>query len=176
MRSKLPAWLNFPFILASAWFVGLFMLYWMYQITDISFTETVKWLLVFAVAFTLVPYKYVLKIVTIEYSHLLALNVIGFGPFFTGLFLVLNMLFASPPTVKTYVIERSGRSVVPFENHFILVELENGALEAQRKFRLFDEAYSQDIRDAGFIKYTISPGLFGYDVLEDYELGGVRLR
>ena len=165
-----PSWLNFSFVLASAWFIGLFLLYGMYQYTDIHFFETIKWLFLFALAFTMIPYKLVLKVITIDYSHLLALNLIGFGPFFTGMFLLLNFVFASQTTINTYAIVDTMKSVIPFENSFIFIDLEDGALKDQRKFRRFDVAYLDDFKEADSITYTISKGLFGYDVLNDYEL------
>jgi len=168
--NKLPHWLNFGFILATSWFLGIFILFRMYQFTDISFTETLKWFAFFAVVVTLIPYKWVLKVVTIEYTQLLGLNIIGFGPFFTGIFLLFNMVFASNPTTNTFAITDSAPSQILFENHYIVVELEGDALKDKPKFRRFDQAYLQDIRDSDSIIYTISSGVFGYDVLEDYEL------
>lgn len=165
-----PLAFNFSALMALGWFAGIFLLYWMYQYTDITFTDTVKWFVFFSVILTVIPYKWILKYLTIEYSQLIALNIIGFGPMFTGLFLTLNMALADKPTVTTYAIKTTGVSSQPFENHFVMVILKDNALQKQTRFRRFDQVYLQDFLRSDSITYTISNGLFGYDVLVDYEL------
>ncbi len=164
---EIPKWLNLT--MAAFWFIGLFLMYWMYQITDISLGELFKWFLFFAVILTLVPFKYVRKKFEIDKSQLIALNVIGFGPIFTSLFLICNLVFSTSKVTTEYEIWHFERSKVPFENNFLVVDLKENALIDQPKFRRFD--YTQHIENVmtyDSIRMTISHGAFGFDVMTDF--------
>lgn len=168
--SFFPIKFNFSAFMAFGWFGGIFFLYWIYQFTNISFTDILKWFAMFSLILTIIPYKWVLKFLTIEYAHLIALNIIGFGPLLTGLYLFINMVLANHPTTTTYAIESSGMSMRPFENHYMVVKLKDNALQEETRFRRFDQVYLLDFRNSDSITYIISKGFFGYDVLVDYEL------
>lgn len=166
-NSTPPKWLNH--VLAGSWFVGLFLIYWMYQITDISLGALFKWFLFFAVIATLIPFKWVRKKIDIEYSQLIAVNIIGLGPICTSLFLVCNLLFSPSKVTSDYAIWHFERSKEPFENNFLVIDLKEKALLDQPKFRRFD--YTQNIENVmnyDSIQMTISKGAFGFDVLTDY--------
>ena len=156
-------------VLAATWFIGLIVMYVMYQKTDISFTQTLKLFALFAVGFTLIPYKWILKVVQIEYSLVLGINIIGIGPLFTSLFLVLNFIFASSMVSNTYEISGCERSINPLENRYVVVVLTDDSYKNQSKLRRFDYVYKLDISDSDSITLTIGKGLFGYDVRVDYE-------
>jgi hypothetical protein len=165
---KKPSKFRAP-ILALSWFSGLILLYWMYQNTTISFLETVKWYVFFSVVFTLIPLKWIRKFAPLDFSHFLAINIIGMGPVCSGLFLTLNMVFASSPTTENHEIINFSRSKEPFENNYVVITLDHNALENQPKFRRFEYSSTlEELMKVDSISYTIQQGLFGYEVRTHY--------
>ena len=164
---ELPWWVT-P-VLAGTWFVGLFVIFWMYQTTDISLVEILKWFVLFAVVLTLIPYKWVLKFIKIEYSQLLAINFIGLGPFLTSLFLIFNSLFAPLSTTTTYGVNSFVLSDSGFENDYLFVVLEGDSLKDQPKLRRFEYSHFKIVvQESDSLELTIKKGLFGYDVRDGF--------
>jgi hypothetical protein len=161
-----PKWL--AMVLASSWFIGLLLLFWIYSNTNISFTEILKWFAFFSLIFTLIPYKWMVKILPIDYTFMIVVNVMGLGPSFTSIFLILNMIFSTGAVTESYKIEHYyyGEG---FSKNETIIRLENHALEDMEKFRSFDPAYRPKIQESETFTITISNGLFGYQVLEDYK-------
>jgi hypothetical protein len=155
--------------LATSWFLGLIILFWMYAITDILLIEIVKWFTLFSLLFTLIPYKWTVKILPVEFHFMIVLNVVGLGPLFTGLFMFINFLFAANPVseIKNIISYHHGKEA--FNTNDIVLELEDEALENQMKFRSFPYPdYIVEVKQSSKYQYTVKDGLFGYEVLTDY--------
>lgn len=165
--STAPKWI--PFSMAVSWFGGLMLLFWMYNITDITLTETLKWFALFALIFTLIPYKWTVKLLPVEFHFMVVINIMGFGPIFTSLFLILNLVFASNPITQNHPIRHFHSGKEGFNVNDLVLELEGDALSNQKKFRSFEYGqYVDEVMDSENYVCTIASGFFGYDVLVDF--------
>tara|TARA_R110002050_G_scaffold149463_1_gene276074 strand:+ start:121947 stop:122516 length:570 start_codon:yes stop_codon:yes gene_type:complete len=165
-ESPPPKWL--PFAMAASWFGGLFLLFWMYSLTDISLTETLKWFAFFALILTLIPYKMTVRLLPIEFHFMVVINIMGLGPVLTSLFLVINFIFASSPVEHNHPIKHFHAGKEGFNGSDLVLVLKDNALANQKKFRSFDYGqYVDEVLDSKVYKCTIKSGLFGYDVLVD---------
>lgn len=161
-----PKWLSMA--LASSWFIGLLLLFWVYSDTNISFTEILKWFAFFSLIFTLIPYKWMVKVLPIDYTFMIVVNVMGLGPIFTSIFLIVNMIFSTGAVTESHKIEHyyNGDG---FNKNQTIIRLEDSALNEMEKFRSFDPAYRGLIKESEIFTITISKGLFGYEVMDDYK-------
>jgi hypothetical protein len=163
-----PRWL--PMVMAASWFIGMISLFLVSSKTDISLVETLKWFTFFALLFTLVPYKWTVKLLPIEFHFMVIINIMGLGPVLTSLFLMLNLAFATNPVTKTSHIDYYHSGKEAFNGGDLVLELENDALQTQKSFRSFEYGqYIDEIVDHKNYTYTIEKGLFGYDVLVDFK-------
>ena len=160
-----PKWV-IPLMVGS-WFLGLLLLFWMYSYTKVTIWEVIKYYVFFAVIFTLIPYKWVVKIIPVDYYFMLFVNILGFGPLFTGIFFCANFMFSNHPTTHTKMIVQVEYGE-GFESRHTIIELEGKALEKFPKFRTFDPATRTEILNSYAFTYTLADGLFGYKVLKDY--------
>ena len=165
-KDNTPKWVV-PF-LAGGWFTGLLVLYYLFNVTHISIWQTLKYLLVFSVIFTLVPYKWVVKIVPIDYPFVLILNFLALGPICTSLFFIGNFLFHSSTLTETAEIVHyeNGEG---FQKSSIILKLKGDKLQNIPKFRTFDASYYKEIAYHRYLEYRLAEGLFGYQVMTDYE-------
>jgi hypothetical protein len=160
-----PSWIV-PTIVG-AWFVGLILLFWVYSYTQVSLLNTLKYFLFFALLFTLIPYRWTVKVIPMEYHFHLILNFMGIGPVLTSLFFLLNFAFSNHPethTVRIMNVEYGEG----FNASNTVIQLKEGQLRDAPKFRTFDSAYRLEILDSDDFQYTLEEGLFGYKVLSDY--------
>jgi len=156
-------------LLALTWFIGMGFLFWIYSITDIELSQTAKWFAFFALVFTLVPYRIMYQMIPVDYYFMLVINTIGFGPFFTSLFLMLNLIFANHTVTERVRISHFHLGKDAFNQKDVVIHLENKALSNTIKFRSFSsEVYYSDINESNYFNYTIKQGLFGYDVMSDF--------
>lgn len=163
-KKDIPSWVA-PSI-AGFWFIGLFLIWNAYFQTEITWVETSKWYLFFALTGTLIPYKFIIKYVWLEYTYWITAHIVGVGPILTGFFLLLNLTFTGQPSSETYQITEVQ---VPESQEYtiITVKLEDNALEHHPKFRTFD--YYQ-IRYHKSITYVFTEGIWGYRVMEKTEM------
>ena len=166
IKDNTPKWVV-PF-LVGGWFVGLLVLYFLFNLTHISIWQTLKYLLAFSVIFTLVPYKWVVKLVPIDYPFVLILNFFALGPVFTSLFFIGNFLLASPPVTKTAKIIHYAHGE-GFQSSSIVIKLEGNELQNTPKFRTFDASYYKEIAYNPYVEYSIAEGFFGYQILTHYD-------
>lgn len=157
-------------LLAFSWFLGMGLLFWMYGITNIELTQTFKWFAFFALVFTLIPYKYMVKLIAVDHYFMLAINVVGFGPLFTSLFLILNFTFANNSVTERVEITHFHLGKETFNQNDVVIHLENEALDSIKKFRSFSaEVYYPEILESDYYQYTLKQGLFGYEVLSEFD-------
>lgn len=155
-------------VMAGGWFTGLLLLFWIYTITDITIWEMLKYLLFFSVLLTLIPYRWIVKYIPIDYPFILSLNLLGFGPILTSLFFTINFLFSSHLETKTAQIihYKNGEG---FNASHTIINLKNGYLNTCPKFRTFDSSSRKQIVSHKYFSYTLSKGCFGFDVLTHYD-------
>lgn len=109
------------------------------------------------------------RIIAVDYYFMLAINLVGFGPLFTSLFLILNFAFATHSITEKVEINRSHLGKQKFNQNDVVIHLENGALNDIKKFRSFSaEVYYPQIKESAYFKYTLKQGLFGYEVLSEF--------
>ncbi len=142
VKDNTPKWIV-PF-LAGGWLAGLLLLYFLFNVTDITLWQTLKHLLVFSVVFTLIPYKWVVKIIPIDYQFVLILNFLALGPVCTSLFFMSNYIFAHPQQVEIVEITHYERGE-GFDNASIILDLKGQKLKEIPKFRTFDFGYYADL-------------------------------
>ena len=147
-------------------FVGLFLTIGLYSITIISFYNVFKFLVGFAIAGFLIPLKYYQKWFHFIKYEMIIFNVIGVGPLFTGLLLLLNFIFSLNTTTTDYKIEK----IYFDEGQFIGVVLENNAFANEYRVVDFSDKPPIEIKHHRTLRLTIAKGLFGFEVISDREL------
>ncbi len=154
--------------MAGGWFSGLLILFWLYSVTAISIWETLKHLLFFSVSFTLIPYKWVVKFIPLDYPFIITLNFLGLGPILTSMFFLANFMLATPIETQVVQIVNTTRGE-GFSATSTVIELKNETLQDYPKFRTFDQGSHLQIVTYPYFSYTLSNGLFGYPVLSTYD-------
>ncbi|MFT6324658.1 MAG: hypothetical protein ACJAWO_002223, partial [Halieaceae bacterium] len=136
--ANIPRWVV-PFMVGS-WFIGFIALFWVYAYTEISFLGTLKYLALFSICFTLIPYKWMVKIIPVDYYFMLFINLISFGPLFTSVFLLLNFFIVTQPVshISSIVSVKYGTD---FYASSTVIQLADNELREIPKFRTFDSAY-----------------------------------
>ncbi|MGB0390057.1 MAG: hypothetical protein ACPGRC_01145 [Salibacteraceae bacterium] len=164
-KEDIPNWVTV--FMASSFFIGLIILFWVYSYTDISIFDTIKFFVFFSVFFTLIPYKWMVKIIPVDYFFMLFINIIGLGPIFTGLFLLVNLLCTGPmlTTTSEIITVDYGEG---FNANNVVITLSNKDLSEIQKFRTFDPTKKIEIIDSKYYNYTTADGIFGFKVLLDY--------
>ena len=161
-----PDWL--VKLLALSWFIGMGLLFWMFGVTNIELSQTFKLFAFFALVFTLIPFRFMQRIIAVDYYFMIAINVVGFGPLFTSLFLLLNFTFTEPIITEKSQITRYHLGKETLNQNDVIIHLENDALENIKKFRTFSsEVYYNEIKTSKYFRYTLSHGLFGYEVISN---------
>lgn len=157
-------------VMVASWFLGLISLFIVYEYTDISFFETVQWFVIFALAFTLIPYKWTVKILPVEFHFMVVINIVGIGPLLTSLFLIVNLAFSSNPVTETKKILDYHHGKEGFAQNDVIIVLEDKTLQNHQKFRSYASGqYANEVFHSSYFTYTVSDGLFGYKVLNEFE-------
>jgi cell division septal protein FtsQ len=159
---------SFKIILFSVlgFFVGSGLCVGYYHYTLIDIFNLSKFLVLFAVLGFLLPLKYYRRWFHFVKYEMIIFNVLGMGPFLTGLLLVLNFTFTTESYTHNYKIEK-----VYFEGdqefQSMGVVLENNFFSGERKIVELTDIPPNEVVGKSFLKVTISKGLFGYEVIED---------
>jgi hypothetical protein len=163
-RKEIPSW--FAPSIVGFWFIGLFITWNAYYQTEITFIETLKWFLFFALTGTLIPHKLILKFIWLDYTYWITSNIVGIGPLLTGIFLTINLTITDLPTTKTYqIIQIHYPESIEYTE--TIVSLENNELQDHPKFRTFDY---HDVKYHKSITYHFTTGYFGYRIIEKSEI------
>lgn len=157
-------WVN-PLI-AFGWFAGFFLMYGFYFITQITISEIGINYLICGTISTLLPYKLILRWINIDFPHWIVANVVGLGPFISGLLLLLNFLFSSGPYSETYTIKEIPQLPRLVDGPTEIV-FQNNELSDFSQFRTFQ--YYQVLGHT-HVTYDFEEGLFGYPVLKETNL------
>lgn len=147
-------------------FVGLFMIFGFYSITIISFFTLSKFIIGFSIIGFLIPLKYYQKWFQFIKYEMIIFNVIGVGPVFTGLFLLLNFTFSLSTNVKKYKIEQ-----IYFDGgNQIGVILKDNAYSRETRIIEFPYKRITEIKHNQTLKLTLNTGIFGFQVIKNREL------
>lgn len=159
---------SFKIILFSvlSFFVGFGLCVGYYSYTLIDIFSLSKFLVLFAVLGFLLPLKYYRKWFHFVKYEMIIFNILGMGPFLTGLFLVLNFTFTTDSFTHEYKIER-----IYFEGEqnyqSMGVVLENNFFSSERKIVELTDIPPNEVMGKSLLKVTISKGLFGFDVIKE---------
>lgn len=157
-------------LMASGWFFGMFLIFYIFPFTEISFLKIFILFAFFALTATLIPYKYVQKVLPVDYWHVIAVNVAGIGPLCTGLFLLVNMQFAVNPITYRYEIKGFSHNRESFKVNSVTMKLSGDNLESHPDFKIVDyPTYKTNLLEKDSVKITLSDGLLGYTVFEGIE-------
>jgi hypothetical protein len=144
-----------------AFFIGIGLIIGFFPITFISFFTLTKLIVLFAVVGFLIPLKIYSKHLHFIKYEAVIFNILGMGPFLTGLFLCLNFLFSSNLQVISY--EFNGFKTN--SNTIEILVLENKPELPQKAFVCAPEILYQ--MQGHFFKITTADGLFGFKVIKD---------
>lgn len=147
-----------------AFFIGTGLIMGMFPLTFMSLFNLTKFIVLFAVIGFLIPLKVYGKYFHFIKYETIIFNILGMGPFLTGLFLTLNFLFTSNPQIAKY--EFNG-----FKTNSNTIEL----LVIDNTPKLPEEAFicSPDILHqmrGNVLKITTANGLFGFSIIKDREI------
>ena len=151
-----------------ALFIGLGSTIGFFAYTLIDFYSLSKFIIGFIVIGFIIPLKIYQKWFDFIKYEMIIFNVIGVGPFLTGLLLCINFLISSNPTTHKYRIEQL---YVEGDNNTqsLGLILEGNAFSGEQKITGIDDINPNEILGKPFLKLTISKGLFGYDVIKEKE-------
>jgi hypothetical protein len=147
-----------------AFFIGAGLIMSFFPITFISLFSVTKFIVLFAVIGFLVPLKYYAKYLHFIKYEAIIFNVLGMGPFLTGLFLCLNFLFSSNSQTANY--EFNGFKTN--SNTIELLILNNTPELPQEAFVCPPEILHHMMGNV--LKITTADGLFGFGIIKDREI------
>ena len=159
---------SFRIILISilGFFLGFGLCVGYYHYTLIDIFNLSKFLVLFAVIGFLLPLKYYRRWFHFVKYEMIIFNLLGMGPFLTGMFLVINFVFASDSFTHNYKIEK-----VYFEGEqnyqSMGVILENNFFSGERKIVELTDIPPNEVVGKSYLKVTISKGLFGFEVIKE---------
>jgi hypothetical protein len=143
---------------------GLCVVYYSYTLIDIF--NLSKFLVLFAVLGFLLPLKYYRRWFHFVKYEMIIFNILGVGPFLTGMFLLLNFTFVTSSFTHEYKIEK-----IYFEGEqdyqSLGVVLENNFFSGERKIVELTDIPPYEIVGKTFLRLTISKGLFGLEVIKE---------
>jgi len=152
-----------------AFFIGFILCFSFYSCTLISTFQLSKFFIGFTVVGFLIPLKYYQKWFHFIKYETIIFNIVGVGPFLTGLFLLLNFVFSSNPFTHQYKIEK-----IYFEGdgsyRSVNVILENNLFADEPKIINIDDLNPHDLEGNISLQFTIKKGLFGFDVIKGKKL------
>jgi len=159
---------HFLYAAVIALFLGVGMCLYLYSITLINFLQFSKILIGFTVAGFLIPLKlYERWLHFIKYETII-FNIIGVGPFFTGLFLLFNLIFSTNEFTHRYRIDKVYRNGEDGYQSLGVI-LEDNVFSGEPKIvELTDEEFLAIYKKKSLL-LTVSNGAFGFDVIKKKE-------
>lgn len=145
-----------------ALFIGFGLIILMYPLTLINFLKLTQLFIGFSVVGFLIPLKWYQRWFHFIKYEMILFNLMGIGPFFTALFLVLNFLFSSNPQTINYEIigfEKSGGGID--------LKLRSEIQEINPKITYLSEVNLEEFTFAKTIDITLADGFFGFKIIKD---------
>lgn len=150
-----------------AFFVGFGLILGFYSITIITLYTLLKLLFTLCAIGLLIPRKWYTKKLQLINYEVYIVNILGVGPFLTGLFLVLNfMLPRNTSTTKHEITERLLEQTKEGKVTLYLT-LKNNAYNNNPKIIEFDGKSVVDATNHNYLQITTKKGLFGFDVISE---------
>ena len=158
--------LLFLIISVLALFIGVCSTLVFFAYTLIDFYSLSKFIIGFTVIGFIIPLKMYQKWFNFIKYEMIIFNIIGVGPFLTGLFLCINFLISFNPTTHKYRIEQL---YVEGENNtqYLGLILEGNTFSGEKKITEINDINTNEILGKPFLKLTIAEGFFGYDVIKE---------
>ena len=147
-------------------FMGIGACIGFYSFTLIDIYTFSKFFVAFTVIGFLIPLKYYQKWLHFIKYEAIIFNVIGMGPFFSGLFLCLNFFLSSNPHTEKYKIEKiyiEGKG----QSQALGIILEKNIFSGEPKITGLKDIHPKDFVGNSYLKLTIANGLFGFDVITE---------
>lgn len=147
-------------------FLGICSCIGFYAYTLIDFYDFSKFLIGFTVVGFLIPLKYYQKWFHFIKYETIIFNVIGLGPFLSGLFLCLNFFISSNPHTEKYRIEKiyiQGEG----HNRVLGLILEENIFSGEQKITGLENIHPEEFAGKPYVKLTLANGLFGFDVIKE---------
>ena len=145
-------------------FLGIGSCVGFYAYTLIDIYDFSKFIIAFTVIGFIIPLKYYQQWFHFIRYEVIIFNVIGIGPFLSGLFLCLNFLITSNTSTEKYRIEK----IYMNGNHKALgIILEEKLFSGEEKITGLNEVYHEDFLGKSYLKLTLADGLFGYQVIKE---------
>jgi hypothetical protein len=143
-------------------FIGFGLIILMYPLTLINFFKLTQLFIGFSVVGFLIPLKFYQRWFHFIKYEMILFNIMGVGPFFTALFLVLNFLFSSNPQRINYEIigfEKSGNGID--------LKLRSELKEINPKITYMSEVNVEEFTFAKTIDISLADGLFGFKIIKE---------
>ena len=160
---------HFLYAAVIALFLGVGMCLVFYSVTLINIFQFSKILAGFTVAGFLIPLRMYQKWLHFIKYETIIFNIIGVGPFFTGLFLLINFFFSTNSFTHQYRIDKI---YIDGEDSYqsIGVVLENNIFSGEPKIVELTEDEILTIYQKKSLILTISEGALGFQVIKEKKL------
>ena len=157
---------HFLYAAVIALFLGIGMNLYFYSITLINLLQFSKILIGFTVIGFLIPLKLYQKWLHFIKYETIIFNIIGVGPFLTGLFLLTNFLFSTNTFTHQYRIDKIYRNGEDGYQSLGAI-LEDNIFSGEPKIvSLTDEEFIS-LHNKKYLLLTISNGAFGFKVINE---------
>jgi hypothetical protein len=147
-------------------FLGIGSCIGFYAYTLIDIYELSKFFIAFTVVGFLIPLKYYQRWFHFIKYEVIIFNVIGMGPFLSGLFLCLNFLITSNASTEKYRIQEI-YTIKEGDHRALGMILEENSFSGEDKITGLKEVNPTDFLGNTHLKLTIADGLFGYRVIQE---------
>jgi len=144
-------------------FIGMGLCIFFYNKTLIHFYSFSKFYIAFSVIGFLIPLRLYAKWFQFIKYEMILFNIIGIGPIFTGLFLLINFLFTTSPNTHSYKIEK----IYTTKNQDSGVILANNTFSHEPKIVAIQNYDQYNIQLHHHLKITLAKGCFGYEVIKN---------
>jgi len=159
----------FMTITVICFFVGFGLSVIFYSLTLISIFDFSKFIAAFAVAGFLILIQFYRKWLHFIKYEVILFNIMGVAPIFSGLFLVINFMFATNTRPHDFKIEK-----IYFEgdenSKVVGVVLENNEYAGERKIVELTDFNPAEFTGNPIFRVTLSDGFFGYQVINEKKM------
>ncbi|MGE0560670.1 MAG: hypothetical protein AB7O47_02540 [Flavobacteriales bacterium] len=145
-----------------AFFIGFALMLLIYPFILINFFKLTQFFVGFTVVGFLIPLKLYRKWFQFIKYEMVLFNILGVGPFFTGLFLLLNLLITTDAQTINYKIIGSKISGQNIE-----LKLQSEIGEIDPKITSMNNVDIEEYISAKTIDITLAQGIFGLTVIKD---------
>jgi hypothetical protein len=147
-------------------FLGLVSSIVFYSFTLIDIYNVSKFYIAFTVIGFILPLKYYQKWFHFIKYEVIIFNLIGMGPFFSGLFLCLNFFLSTNSSTEKYKIEHL-YVIGEGHNSTLGIILEDNLFSGEEKITSLKDVLQEEFSGNTHLNLTLADGLFGYKVIRE---------